>query len=852
MKILHFLACFMMLVSFQAQEPVVERVAPDVAKHRADAASPDSNFFGTTKGIIDFQRPGGAVQLVSQSDSQMIPESSAKCAWTFKDGVLTASTKWDSVVTPDAYRDFRMHLEFKLNETPTEPRETSGNSGVYLQQRYEIQILNSHGVAEAEYQTDDCGSIYGMKKPDKRCCKPPGEWQSFDIAFRAARFDGGGKKTENARVTVYHNEELIHDDYAIPDKSGAGKPEENSARPVKLQGHHNPVQFRNVWIQELSLGDQDSAVTVPQITTSQKKLPLSGEVFQLNGSDAFLISPKSAREADTGLPWVWYAPTLPGLPAKEELWMFEQFLNAGIAIAGIDVGESYGSPKGRKKYDAFYSYLTTTRTFSGKPCLLARSRGGLMHYSWAVDNPQRVAGVAGIYPVCNIASYPGIEKACSAFELSAEQLQAELTRHNPIDRLKPLAELRVPVFHIHGDQDNVVPLNDNSGLLAERYRRLGGGLELEVVQGQGHNLWDGWFQSERLVEFVGRCLGRPIELDPVDRIELIERAVERLVEIQETDGAWPYEGVYRVGGKIPVGYRVGGTSIVCCALLGAPIKDRQKADEAIRRGVALILTELEHPLMKRSTINRYDVRVWGHIYALELLVRLKTCGRFADLERDAQAWIEKLVPILVEEQLDDGGWNYASRNQHATFVTAPALQALMLAHKQGVEVETSVFDRGLKALTNSRGRNGAFSYSGTTAVMGGGEKIPGSIARNAVCEATLLMFDQGDLQHLQTAIDGFYEHWDELEKRRKKTGTHLPPYGIAPYYFYYGHRYLAQALEMLPAESREKEFERFEVILRKTMDDDHTWNDRVFERSRAFGTAMSILALSRSPVNPLR
>lgn len=200
--------------------------------------------------------------------------------------------------------------------------------------------------------------------------------------------------------------------------------------------------------------------------------------------------------------------------------MFERFLKAGIAIAGIDVGESYGSPNGRTKYDHFYEYLITSRKFDSKPCLLARSRGGLMLYSWAAENPQSVSGIAGIYPVCNIASYPGIERACGAYELTAEQLKANLIQHNPIDRLAPLANANVPIFHLHGDQDKVVPLDENSALLAQRYRELGGEIELEVVEGQGHNMWDGWFQSEKLVEFVCSSVGRPVHKHPVPESEL--------------------------------------------------------------------------------------------------------------------------------------------------------------------------------------------------------------------------------------------------------------------------------------------------------------------------------------------
>ncbi len=474
---------------------------------------------GSTQGIIDFKRPADAVQLVGDSGSTLIPDSHYKCQWTWENGILTASPKWDSVVTPDAYQDFRMHVEFNVNDAGDVVREKNGNSGVYIQQRYELQILNSFGVPEEDYNNRDCGCIYGMKKPDKLVSKPAGEWQSFDIAFRAARFDGA-RKIEDARITVYQNGELIHDDFVLKGKTGAGMPEEHSARPIKLQGHHNQVQFRNIWIQDLSFGEQDEADALPKITASQKTLPLPGESFKLNGSDAFVILPKGARNAKADIPWVWYAPTLNGLPAKAEQWMFERFLESGIAIAGIDVGESYGSPTGRRQFTEFYSYLVTSRKFSNKPCLLARSRGGLMLYSWAAENPQAVAGIAGIYPVCNIASYPGIDRACAAYGLTVEQLNGELSKHNPIDRLDSLAKADVPIFHIHGDEDKVVPLQDNSALVAKRYAELGGHMKLEVAEGQGHNMWSGWFQSENLVTFVCSSLGRPVRSHPVPESEL--------------------------------------------------------------------------------------------------------------------------------------------------------------------------------------------------------------------------------------------------------------------------------------------------------------------------------------------
>ncbi len=208
---------------------------------------------GLTKGLLDGNRPDDAVQLVGPEGHVLVPESKLiKNQWVFKDGVLTASPKWDSLVTPENYGDFRMHVEFNVNNVPDADPEGNGNSGVYIQQRYELQILNSHGVTEEDYKASYAGSLYKQKMPDKLVSKPAGEWQSYDIVFRAARFDDG-KKVENARISVKHNGVLIHDDYALTNKTGVGKKEGPEPLPIKLQGHHNPVKFRNIWIQRLEL-----------------------------------------------------------------------------------------------------------------------------------------------------------------------------------------------------------------------------------------------------------------------------------------------------------------------------------------------------------------------------------------------------------------------------------------------------------------------------------------------------------------------------------------------------------------------------------------------------------------------
>lgn len=232
--------------------------------------------------------------------------------------------------------------------------------------------------------------------------------------------------------------------------------------------------------------------------------------FSLGDHRAFVIEPPEAARRQGALPWVWYAPTLVGRhPGGAEKWMFDQLTAAGIAIAGVDVGESYGSPSGRAVYQALYQHLTGSRSYSKKPVLLARSRGGLMLYSWAVEHPDAVGGIAGIYPVCNIASYPGISKAAPAFEMTAEELQENLAEHNPVDRLEQLAKAKVPIFHLQGDSDRVVPHEANSALLAQRYRAFGGPVEFELIEGQGHNMWEGWFRSQKLTDFmIDRALGR--------------------------------------------------------------------------------------------------------------------------------------------------------------------------------------------------------------------------------------------------------------------------------------------------------------------------------------------------------
>jgi dipeptidyl aminopeptidase/acylaminoacyl peptidase len=234
-----------------------------------------------------------------------------------------------------------------------------------------------------------------------------------------------------------------------------------------------------------------------------KKLILPGEAFLLEKRPAFILWPEAAKRSQPQ-PWVLYAPTLAGYPDSHEKWMHEQFLGAGVAVAGIDIGESYGSPAGQQLFTALYRELVDNRRFARQPCLLGRSRGGLWVTSWAAANPDKVAGIAGIYPVFDWRTYPGVAKAAPAYGLSAKELEMRSDELNPIARVRVLAKARTPAFLIHGDEDKVVPLEANSAAFVKAYEEAGAAerVQLVVAHGQGHNYWEGFFRCQDLIDFA--------------------------------------------------------------------------------------------------------------------------------------------------------------------------------------------------------------------------------------------------------------------------------------------------------------------------------------------------------------
>jgi hypothetical protein len=165
--------------------------------------------------------------------------------WTIEDGVLVVSPGSGSIETRAPLGSGRLHIEFFIPESPDElTGQARGNSGVYLQNRYEIQILDSAGAAP---DAGMCGAVYSLTPPAVNAAAAAGAWQTYDIDFTAPTFDDGGKKTAPARVTVLHNGVTIHDNVEIahPTGAAAARPEV-AAAPLVLQDHGAKIRFRNI------------------------------------------------------------------------------------------------------------------------------------------------------------------------------------------------------------------------------------------------------------------------------------------------------------------------------------------------------------------------------------------------------------------------------------------------------------------------------------------------------------------------------------------------------------------------------------------------------------------------------
>ncbi len=190
-----------------------------------------------TSPTLGEKAPAGAIQLFAEGQ----PTEHWAKAEVDDHGLLKGGA-----TTKEKWQNFKLHVEFRTPYQPTARGQGRGNSGVYMQARYEVQVLDSFGL---KGENNECGGIYGIAAPKVNLCLPPLQWQTYDIDFTAAAFDEGGRKVKNARLTVRHNGVVIHEN-AEADRAttAAPLPEGPAPGPLYLQDHGNPVRYRNVWL----------------------------------------------------------------------------------------------------------------------------------------------------------------------------------------------------------------------------------------------------------------------------------------------------------------------------------------------------------------------------------------------------------------------------------------------------------------------------------------------------------------------------------------------------------------------------------------------------------------------------
>ena len=194
--------------------------------------------------------PAGAVVLLPW-DGKTPPDISAWSKEVSKtaDGAIEIGAGGGDLHTRQSFGDVKLHVEFNIPFAPAQSAQARGNSGVYLQERYEIQVLDSYGLSVG---TGDCGSVYRVAAPMMEPQMPPLTWQTFDIEFSAPRLDAQGNATKLPTLTVDMNGVRIHDKVEVSQHTGGGKDGFAAKDTIRLQDHDHPVRYRNIWLVELN------------------------------------------------------------------------------------------------------------------------------------------------------------------------------------------------------------------------------------------------------------------------------------------------------------------------------------------------------------------------------------------------------------------------------------------------------------------------------------------------------------------------------------------------------------------------------------------------------------------------
>jgi pimeloyl-ACP methyl ester carboxylesterase len=195
---------------------------------------------------------------------------------------------------------------------------------------------------------------------------------------------------------------------------------------------------------------------------------------------AIIVTP---HKVATGIPWIWRARFFAHEPQTDLA-----LLKNGFHLVYIDVAGLYGSPQAVAIWNEFYAFLTDSLGFCPEPALEGLSRGGLIIYNWAIQNPDKVACIYGDAPVCDLKSWPGPERQEMMQAYGFDSREAFFAyKGNPVDNLAPLAAAGVPILHVVGDADEIVPVSENTAVVERCYRRLGGAIKVIHKPGVGHH-----------------------------------------------------------------------------------------------------------------------------------------------------------------------------------------------------------------------------------------------------------------------------------------------------------------------------------------------------------------------------
>lgn len=257
----------LLALAFSCKEKeTVKEVAPDTEQVKTDTVSTrekeitdpkETEVWDPEPAVVTFNAnnvPSDATVLFDGSglDAWVAAKDSSAAAWKVNNKILTVAPDAGDIRTKQNFGSVQLHLEWSAPDKIEGEGQGRGNSGVFLQNRYEVQILDSY--QNRTYSNGQAGSVYKQHIPLVNATKAPDKWQTYDIIYHAPEFDGEGKKTKSATLTVLHNGVLVQDHVEVRGTTeyiGHPKNTAHEKAPIRLQDHSNPMQFRNIWVREL-------------------------------------------------------------------------------------------------------------------------------------------------------------------------------------------------------------------------------------------------------------------------------------------------------------------------------------------------------------------------------------------------------------------------------------------------------------------------------------------------------------------------------------------------------------------------------------------------------------------------